>query len=96
MAYAVENHNLVSNYALVEDGTVVNVIWLAEGNESEFPGAVRLGDRPVAVGDTYDGEKFYRNNVEVLTPFEQSNLENLQYREALNLLGIETEEQDES
>ena len=96
MAYAVENHNLVSNYALVEDGTVVNVIWLAEGNEGEFPGAVQLGDRPVAIGDTYDGEKFYRNNVEVLTPFEQSNLENLQYQEALNVLGIETEEQDAS
>lgn len=96
MAYAVENHNLVSNYALVEDGTVVNVIWLAAENESEFPGAVWLGDRPVDIGDTYDGEKFYRNNVEVLTPFEQSNLENLQYQEALNVLGIETEEQDAS
>ena len=43
MAYAVENHNLVSNYALVEDGTVVNVIWLAEGNEGEFPGGWATG-----------------------------------------------------
>lgn len=92
MAYAVENHNLVSNYALVEDGTVVNVIWLAEGNEGEFPGAVRLGDRPVAVGDTYDGEKFYHAGAEVLTPLEQGSLENSRYQEALKLLGIETEE----
>lgn len=96
MAYAVENHNLVSNYALIENGVVVNIIWLAAENESEFPGAVRLEDRPVTIGDTYNGEKFYRDGVEVLTPFEQSNLENLQYREALNVLGIETEEQDES
>ena len=96
MAYSVENHNLVSNYALIENSVVVNIIWLAVENESEFPGAVWLGDRPVDIGDTYDGEKFYRNNIEVLTPFEQSNLENSQYQEALNLLGIETEEQDES
>ena len=96
MAYAVENNNLVSNYALIEDGVVANLIWLAAENEHEFPGAVWLGDRPVNIGDTYDGEKFYRNNVEVLTPLEQSSLENSQYQEALNLLGIKTEEQDES
>lgn len=96
MAYVVENNNLVSNYALIEDGTVVNVIWLAAENESEFPGAVWLGDRPVYIGDTYDGAKFYRDNVEVLTPLEQGSLENSKYQEALKLLGIETEEQDES
>ena len=77
MAYAVENHNLVSNYALVEDGTVVNVIWLAAENEHEFPGAVRLGDRPVAVGETYDGEKFYHAGAEVLTPLEKRKREQL-------------------
>lgn len=92
MAYAVENHNLVSNYALVEDGTVVNVIWLAEGNEGEFPGAVRLGDRPVAIGDTYDGEKFYRDGVEVLTPLEAAQAEAAAYKAALETLGVNTEE----
>lgn len=92
MAYAVENHNLVSNYALVEDGTVVNVIWLAEGNEGEFPSAVRLGDRPVDIGDTYDGEKFYRNNVEVLTSLEAAQAEAAVYKAALETLGVHTEE----
>lgn len=92
MAYAVENHNLVSNYALVEDGTVVNVIWLAEGNEGEFPGAVRLGDRPVAVGDTYDGEKFYHAGAEVLTPLEAAQAEAAAYKAALETLGVNTEE----
>ena len=96
MAYAVENHNLVSDYALVENGVVVNIIWLAAENEHEFPGAVRLEDRPVAIGDTYDGEKFYRDGAQVLTPLEQGSLENSRYQEALKLLGIETEEQHES
>ena len=25
------------NYALIEDGVVVNIIWLYEGNANEFP-----------------------------------------------------------
>lgn len=93
MAYAVENHNLVSNYALVEDGVVVNIIWLAAENEHEFPGAVRLGDRPVAVGDTYDEEKFYHAGAEVLTPLEAAQAEAAAYKAALETLGVNTEEE---
>ena len=92
MANAVENHNLVSNYALVENGVVVNIIWLAAENEGEFPGAVWLGDRPVAVGDNYDGEKFYHAGAEVLTPLEAAQAEAAAYKAALETLGVNTEE----
>lgn len=80
------------NYALVENGTVVNIIWLNERNEAEWPNAVRLGERMVEVGDTYTDGKFYRAGVEVLTPMEQAQAEIDAYKAALNELGVETEE----
>lgn len=66
--YAVENHNLVQNYALLDDNNIVtNVIWMADENAPEFPNCKCLHDLPVAVGDQYnsDENKFYRNDEEV-------------------------------
>lgn len=80
------------NYALIENGIVTNIIWLYETNADEFPAAVKLGERQVEIGDTYEDGKFFRDGAEVLTAEEQSGLENSRYREALNLLGIETGE----
>lgn len=80
------------NYALIENGIVVNTICLADRNDHEFPNAVKLYDRPVAIGDTYDGEKFYRNGVEVLTETERFCSEIETYKTALNTVGVETEE----
>ena len=42
------------NYALIENNVVINIIWLADRNAHEFPNAVKLGDRPVGIGDTYE------------------------------------------
>ena len=80
------------NYALIENGVITNIIRLADDNADEFPDAVKLNDRPVAIGDTYDGEKFYRDGVEVLTEVERLQAEIVTYRAALNTLGVETEE----
>ena len=80
------------NYALVENGIVTNIIWLNERNAGEWPGAVRLGERMVEVGDTYDGEKFRRDGTEVLTAAEVAQQEAAQYAAALQILGVETEE----
>lgn len=78
------------NYALVENGTVVNIIWLNERNAGEWPGAVRLGERMVEVGDTYeDGRWFYRDGTEVLTAAEAAQQEAAQYAAALQVLGVE-------
>lgn len=79
-------------YALIEGGIVTNVIALNDRNAGDFPSAVKLGDRPVAIGDTYTDGKFYHDGVEVLTPMEQAQAEIDAYKAALNELGVETEE----
>ena len=68
--YAVENHNLVQNYALLNENNIVtNIIWMADENAPEFPNCKCLGSIPVAVGDRYNlnENKFYRDGVEVKT-----------------------------
>ena len=79
-------------YALIDNGIVTNIISLNDRNASDFPNAVKLGDRPVGIGDTYTDGKFCRDGVEVLTPMEQAQAEMTEYKEALNELGVETEE----
>ena len=79
-------------YAMIEGGIVTNVIALNDRNANDFPAAVKLGDRPVGIGDTYTDGKFYRDGVEVLTQMEQAQEEIDAYKAALNELGVETEE----
>ena len=79
-------------YAIVDNSAVTNIIALNDRNASDFPTAVKLGDRPVGIGDTYTDGKFYREGVEVLTPMEQAQEEIDEYKAALNELGVETEE----
>ena len=73
-------------YAIIDNGTVTNVIELRPS--VTWPGAVALGDRPVGIGDTYQGGKFYRDGAEVLTAQEEIE----QYKAALNTLGVVTDE----
>lgn len=79
-------------YALIDNGIVTNVIALNDRNASDFPTAVKLGDRPVGIGDTYADGKFYCDGKEVLTPMEQAQAEITEYKAALHELGVETEE----
>ena len=79
-------------YAIVTDGIVTNIIALNDRNVSDFPAAVKLGDRPVGIGDTYTDGKFYRDGTEVLTPLEAAQAEVETYKSALTELGVETEE----
>lgn len=79
------------NYAVVENGTVTNIIWLYPANASDFPSAVPCEDLPVAIGDTYDGEHFYRGGERVLTALEQAQKEAADMQAALELLGINNE-----
>ena len=83
------------NYAVVENGTVTNIIWLYPGNASDFPSAVPCGEIPVAIGDTSDGEHFYRGGERVLTALEQAQKDAEDMAEALKLLGVETEQEAE-
>ena len=79
-------------YALIDNGIVVNIISLNDRNSSDFPAAVKLGDRPVGIDDTYTDGKFYRDGVEVMTPIEHAQAEITEYKAALHELGVETEE----
>lgn len=83
------------NYAVVENGTVTNIIWLYPGNASDFPSAVPCGDFPVAIGDTYDGQDFYRGGERVLTALEQAQKDAEDMQAALELLGVTTEQEVE-
>lgn len=60
-----------TNLALVENGVVTNVIWGLVYNMQEFPGAVRVDDLAVQVGDTYDGERFYHDGAQVQSVIER-------------------------
>lgn len=71
------------NYALIEDGVVTNIIWLSYTNADDFPNAVAMGELPVAIGDTWDGERFYRNGERILTQTEEMQ----DMTDALTLLG---------
>lgn len=75
-------------YAWIENGVVTNTIVLNDRNAGDFPKAVKLGDRPVAIGDSYADGKFFRDGKEVLTLAE----ENAALMAALETLGVETEE----
>ncbi len=59
------------NYALIdEDGTVYNIIWLCAENCGDFPDAVCVSDRPVAIGDHYVDGVFLRDG-EVVPVYEE-------------------------
>lgn len=76
------------DYALIENGEVVNLIWLYPGNEDDFPEAVPVGKVPVHIGDTYDGMHFYRDGERVLTYTEYALRESADMQAALGLLGV--------
>lgn len=78
-------------YALVENGVVTNVMVLYPPSAGDFPTAVPCGDLPVAIGDTYDGEHFYRAGERVLTPLEQAQKDAEDMQAALELLGVNSE-----
>ena len=75
-------------YAIITDGVVTNVIVLYPGNAADFPTAVPCGDVPVAIGDTYDGQDFYREGARVLSPVEQARKDAEDMQAALELLGV--------
>ena len=78
-------------YALVENGVVVNVMVMYPPSAGDFPTAVPCGDLPVAIGDTYDGEHFYRAGERVLAALEQAQKDAEDMQAALELLGVNSE-----
>lgn len=75
------------NYAIVKDGIVQNIISLIPYQAQEFPGATPLGDVPVAIGDTWNGEHFYRGGERVLSLSERLAAEMEDMQAGYEILG---------
>ena len=61
------------DYALIDNGIVVNIIYLHPMNADEFPNAVSTNGLPIEIGDTYTEGKFYRDGKEIVSvPTEQT------------------------
>lgn len=71
---------MAKNMALVSDGVVVNVLWCSD-KAAQTDTLIDPAGRPVGIGDTYSGGKFYRSGVEVLTPLEEAQAEIAALRE---------------
>ena len=74
---------MAKSMAFIENGTVTNMLWCSDSDPETEP-LIDPGDRPVAIGDTYSGGKFYRNGVEILTPLEEALKKNAEYEAALS------------
>lgn len=77
------------NYALISNGIIINIIWIHESNVGKFPNAVPLNDIPAGIGDTFDGEHFYRDGERILTEKEKLLQHILDAEQALKILGVE-------
>ena len=73
-------------YAIITDGVVTNIIWLYSANAADFPAAVPCGDVPVAIGDTYDGEHFYRAGKKVVSLLAAAEAEAQTLKEDIPML----------
>ena len=92
---------MAKNMALVSDGVVVNVLWCSD-KATQTDTIIDPAGRPVGIGDTYSGGKFYRSGVEVLTPLEEAQAEIAALREekadmqaALEILEVKPDEEVE-
>lgn len=73
---------MAKSMALIENGTVVNMLWCSD-SQPETDTIINPADRPVGIGDTYSNGKFYRDGVEILTPLEEALKKNAEYESAL-------------
>lgn len=73
---------MAKSMVVVDDGVVSNIIWCSD-SEPETDTIINPADRPVAIGDTYNGGKFYRGGVEILTPLEEAQKQIAEYEAAL-------------
>lgn len=92
---------MAKTMARIENGVVSNLLWCSD-LEPQTDTLIAVADRPVGIGDTYDGSYFYRNGEKVLTPLEAAlaeaerlKAENADMRAALEILEVEPDEEVE-
>ena len=80
---------MAKTMARIENGVVVNMLWCSD-RELHTETLIEISDRPVGIGDTYDGSNFYRDGDRILPAQEQAAQEillaelNEAYQEGVN------------
>lgn len=75
------------NYAEIENGVIVNIVYLHPSQEDEFPNCVPIPEGLLAEpGDSYAEGRFWRDGVEVKSTAQEL----AEAREILLILGGET------
>ena len=80
------------NYALIENGVVVNLIYLHPMNASDFPNAVSADGYAVGIGDAYADGAFYRDGELIKSNADIAAEEKADMVAALNNLGVYADE----
>lgn len=78
---------MAKNMARIADGIVTNIEWCSD-REAETDELINMGDKPVAIGDTYKDGEFYRDGEEVLSPLEEAQAKIDDMQAALEILGV--------
>ena len=61
---------MAKNMARLSNGVVFNIEWFSDST-AETDTLINIGDRPVAIGDSYIGGVFYRGGEKILSISER-------------------------
>lgn len=78
---------MAKNMAKIEDGIVVGIEWCSD-RATDTDTLISVYDRPVTIGDIYDGQDFYRDGEKILTPLEEAEKKNEELKSALTIIGL--------
>lgn len=73
---------MAKNMARIEDGVIAGIEWCSD-RTIDTDTLISVYDRPVTVGDIYDGQDFYRNGEKILTPLEEAEKKIKEFESAL-------------
>ena len=78
---------MAKNMARIENGIIINIEWHSD-ETIDTETLISVYDRPVTIDDIYDGQDFYRNGEKILTPMEELEKENEEYKSSLKIMGV--------
>lgn len=71
------------DYAIIDNNVVVNIAVASAPIDENW---ISRGDKPVNIGDVYDGKDFYRNGSKVLSINEELQMQLADMEMAVNIL----------
>jgi hypothetical protein len=66
---------MAKNMARIENGIIIGVEWCSD-RVIDTETLISVYDRPVTIGDIYDGQDFYHDGEKILTPLEEAEKKN--------------------